>query len=211
MRRLAAMIAGFVMIGSLCFADSIAVTPVNPYNVVSDPNQNFTIGWQFTVTSPVTVTELGYYDPAADGELTSNHEVGIFGSDGSLLLSAIITAGKYNTEDGFAFVSVPSFTLGNGTYVIGGGSFDSSDLFIFSASSLAPIPQITLGKTGLFTFGSVFTLPVSNAASATYMGPDFEVASAAAVPESSSLPMLICATLSLAFAGFIFQRKPARA
>ncbi len=211
MRLLAAMIAGFVMVSSLCFADSIAVTPVSPLNVTTDSNKNFTFGWQFTVTSPVTVTKLGYYDPAVNGQLNSSHEVGIFSSGGSLLLSATIAAGKYTTMNGFAFVSVPTFTLADGTYVIGGDSFDSNDPFIFTASSLLPISQITLGETGLFTLGSVFTLPVTNQPSATYMGPDFEVVSASAVPESSSFSMMTCAVLSLAFAGLIFRRKPSLA
>ncbi len=192
---------------SLCFADSIAVTPISPLNVVSDSTQNFTIGWQFTVTSPVTVTELGYYDPNAKGKLKSNHDVGIFASDGTLLLSATITAGKHTTDDDFAFVAVPSFILSDGTYVIGGDSFDSNDPFIFAASSLSPIPQITLGETGLFTFGSVFTLPASNQPGAMYMGPDFEVASIAAVPESSAFSMLFCVLISFAFAAATFRRK----
>lgn len=200
------------MISGLCFADSIAVAPISPLNVVTDSNQSFTFGWQFTVTSPVTVTELGYYDPAAKGKLKSNHDVGIFASDGSLLLSTTIAAGKYTTVDDFAFVSVPSFTLADGTYVIGGDSFDSKDPFIFSASSLLPIPQITLGETGLFTFGSVFTLPATNQASATYFGPNFEVTpTISAVPESSSFSMLTCAVLSFAFAAFAFRRKPLNA
>lgn len=212
MRKLAIIIAGFVMVSSICFADSIAVTPVSPLNVVTDSNQNFTFGWQFTVTSPVTVTELGYYDPAANGKLKTNHDVGIFSSGGSLLLSTTIAAGKYTTVGDFAFVSVSSFTLADGTYVIGGDSLDSKDPFIFSASSLLPIPQITLGETGLFTFGSVFTLPATNQASATYFGPNFEVApTVSAVPESSSFSMLISVALSFGFVGFAFRRKPLNA
>lgn len=207
MRKLAIVIAGFAIISSLCFADSIAVAPIDPLNVVSDSTQNFTVGWQFTVTSPVTVTELGYYDPNPKGKLKSNHDVGIFASDGTLLLSTTISAGKHTTEDDFAFVAVPSFILADGTYVIGGDSFDSDDPFIFSASSLSPIPQITLGETGLFTFGSVFTLPTSNEPGATYMGPDFEVASVASVPESSTFAMLFCALMSVGFAASAFRRQ----
>ena len=210
MRRLAIIIAGFAIMSSACFADSIAVTPVDPLNVVAAPAQNFTFGWQFTVTSPVTVTELGYYDPNPKGKLKNNHDVGIFASDGSLLLSTTITAGKHTTEDSFAFVTVPSFTLADGTYEIGADSFDSKDLFIFSAPSLSPIPQITLGETGLFTLGSTFgfSFPTPNQAGARYMGPDFEVESATAVPESSSFSMLICALIFFAFAAFAFRRKP---
>ena len=214
MRKVAIIIAGFVLMSSACFADSIAVAPVDPLNVVSGPTQNFTFGWRFTVTSPVTITELGYYDPNAKGKLTSNHDVGIFASDGSLLLSTTITAGKYTTVDGFAFVTVPSFTLADGTYEIGADSFDSKDLFIFSASSLSPIPQITLGETGLFTLGSTFgfSFPIiPNQAGATYMGPDFEVVSTTAVPESSSFSMLICSVIFFAFAAFAIRRKPVRA
>lgn len=210
MRRLAIIIAGFAIMSSACFADSIAVTPVDPLNVVAAQSQNFTFGWQFTVTNPVTVTELGYYDPNPKGKLKSNHDVGIFASDGSLLLSTTITAGKHNTVDSFAFVTVPSFTLADGTYEIGADSFDSKDLFIFFASSLSPIPQITLGETGLFTLGSTFgfSFPTPNQAGARYMGPDFEVESATAVPESSCFSMLICALIFFAFAAFAFRRKP---
>ncbi|HEV7220856.1 MAG TPA: hypothetical protein VGN39_18435, partial [Terriglobales bacterium] len=103
---------------------------------MSDSTQNFTVGWQFTVRSPVTATELGYYDPNPKGKLKSNHDVGIFASDGSILLSTTITAGKHTTEDDFAFADVPSFILADGTYVIGGDSFDSDVLLRLSRRSL---------------------------------------------------------------------------
>ena len=51
-----------------------------------------TLGWEFTVTQPVGITGLGYYDYNSDG-LVSSHEVGIFNLSGTLLVSASIPSG----------------------------------------------------------------------------------------------------------------------
>src|SRR5437868_540703 len=54
------------------------------YTEGSTAGQDVTVGWQFTITSPVAITGLGYYDYASDG-LLSNHDVGIFDTSGNLL------------------------------------------------------------------------------------------------------------------------------
>ncbi len=186
------LVGSLVLVSSLSFADSVALTPGFPANVISQPGSNLTYGWQFTVTSPITVTGLGYF---AVPLLLNNHEVGIFSSGGSLLLSATIPAGNYLNNvingDDFAFVSVSSFTLADGIYVIAGGSFDSGDGAIYSASSLSTIPEITLGQTGLYASGSTFSFPTLTNPGGPFLGPNFEVESTT-VPEPSSFTMLMC-------------------
>jgi hypothetical protein len=50
-------------------------------------NVNVTIGWVFTLTSSVTVAELGYFDAGNDG-LFDSHAVGIWTNGGTLQVSA---------------------------------------------------------------------------------------------------------------------------
>lgn len=206
MRKSLMFLVGSLLISSLSFADSVALLPGSTSMVVAGGG-NLTYGWQFTVTSPIAVTGLGYY---AVPLLLNNHEVGIFSSSGSLLLSATIPAGDYLSNvingDDFAFVSVPSFTLVDGTYVIAGGSFDSGDGAIYSSSSLTTIPEITLGPTGLYTSGSTFSFPTLTHPGGPFLGPNFEVESAT-VSESSSSTMLMCIAMSFVVARSTFRSR----
>ena len=54
--------------------------------------QNQSVGWQFNVTSPVTVTHLAWYDDGADG-LVTDHPVGLWSPNGTLLSTTLIPFG----------------------------------------------------------------------------------------------------------------------
>jgi hypothetical protein len=76
----------------------------------------FTFGWQFTVTSTLNVTDLGYYDAGGDG-LAFSHQVGIFNDSTQLeLVSGTVDSGTTDPLiDGYRVIPV-SYTLLPGTY-----------------------------------------------------------------------------------------------
>jgi hypothetical protein len=51
-----------------------------------------TFGWTFTLTGTLTVTDLGWFDFGGNG-LAASHDVGIWASDGTLLVSATVPSG----------------------------------------------------------------------------------------------------------------------
>src|SRR5271154_7146963 len=86
------MLFSFTLAAPVCHADTITVVPGSG-GVENDAwNTNATIGWQFTLSSPVTVTELGFFD-ATGGGLFDPHPVGIWNSSGTLLGSATVPSG----------------------------------------------------------------------------------------------------------------------
>lgn len=52
----------------------------------------YTLGFEFTVSSNRTITSLGVYDSGANG-LSSNAQIGIWDTSGNLLTSTTILAG----------------------------------------------------------------------------------------------------------------------
>jgi len=86
---------------------------------------NATVGWEFTVSSPMLLSGLGYFDFGANG-LANAHDVGIWNSaNPSLLLaSTTVTSGSTPVSSisgagQWLFNSITSITLSPGTYVLG--------------------------------------------------------------------------------------------
>src|SRR5262249_21074041 len=90
-----------------------------------------TLGYAFTVSTPISVTMLGLFDSGNNG-LAHSHAVTIWTRTGTQLVQATIPFGTGATlTNGFRYVSIAPFTLAAGTYTIGGfyaagggGSFD---------------------------------------------------------------------------------------
>lgn len=82
----------------------------------------YTRGFEFTTANAITITSLGWWDDGGDG-LASSHEVAIWNTSGTELLSGTVQAGTTDVlDDGFRFDSTlgGSTTLSAGTYIIGG-------------------------------------------------------------------------------------------
>jgi len=103
-----------------------------------------TIGWAFHVSRTLLVTDLGYFSAAPSGLLEA-HQVGIWTSDETLIVSAVVPSGTTATLDqGFRFVPVSPFELGVGDYVIGGFSDPNMDEFRFQVPSVTTLPGLTV-------------------------------------------------------------------
>ncbi|MBM3493851.1 MAG: hypothetical protein FJX72_05950 [Armatimonadetes bacterium] len=95
-------------------ADTPAVT-ITEGNKVSPNNQ--TLGWRFTTSEDLYVTQLGFWDQLGDG-LQQSHQIGIwqFGSPGTPVIQATIPSGTGMTLDGgFRWIGIAPTLLGSGT------------------------------------------------------------------------------------------------
>jgi hypothetical protein len=90
-----------------------------------------TLGYAFTVSSPIRVTDLGLYDLGNDG-LVNPHAVAIWTSTGTQLVQTTIPAGTPGKLiDGYRYLPITPFILAPGTYTIGAYSPDvNSDAFL---------------------------------------------------------------------------------
>ena len=159
---------------------------------------DITLGYAFTTSSPIKVTNLGVFDAFNNG-LVASHAVTLWTSTGTQLVQATIPAGTGGTLiDGFRYVSIAPFSLPAGTYTIGGtydGSLDAAqtDTTITGASGLSYVD----GRSDFgFTFpsGDLFNFPGNG-----YFGPNFEFTTGVATPDSgSTVSLLGCALLGLA-------------
>ena len=133
----AILIAGFG--GS---AQAVTIMPAVEYTTsgtLSD-NRAFTLGYSFSLSAPVTINALGYWDNGRH----SNHQVGIWDAGGTLLTFTTVL-GTDPTVGHFVWDAIPNFTLAAGNYVIG-GEFLGDGTFNSFATGIVSIPEYTYGN-----------------------------------------------------------------
>src|SRR5438045_5298396 len=170
-------------------ADTIAFSVSSSSSIIF--GDNTTLGYAFTVSSPISVTSLGLFDFQNDG-LAQSHAVTIWTSTGTQLLQLTISAGTGATlTDGFRYVSIAPFLLVPGTYTIGGFYAGNSDSSLDAASITGASGLSYLGSRSAFgfTFPSGDAIAVVN----SYFGPNFQFITGVGVPthESGSTVSLV--------------------
>jgi hypothetical protein len=180
---------------SMAFTASASVITFNPITGGTAANGDQTVGWQFNVLSPLTVTGLEWYDAAGTG-LNTAHTVGIWSPAGTLLTSILIPAGVAAPLDGmFRFESIAPINLPVGSgYVIGGQNFAASTdllacgsggpcdgLLVQTVDPGLAFVNATFSNPGGFTEPTFFSI-----AHEGFYGPSFSTA----VPEPSSIVLL---------------------
>jgi len=110
-------------------ADTIALidTGYQPglISSLSADTSDRTFGWEFSPTSDIWVTQLGYFDSGQDG-LNIHHEIGIWDESQQLVVSATVPSGLTGSLAGeYRYVSVPSAPLSAGQYFIIGATVPS--------------------------------------------------------------------------------------
>jgi len=145
-------------------------------------NLDRSLGFEFSVSSPVTVTALGYNYFGVP--LNLSHDVGIYTSGGTLLTSATVTNAS-TVFNGYLYTPVTPIVLGAGDYFIAGTTLGLNDGWIYQAT--------VVGASGLafvdswFTAGNggVLSFPTSNASGRQYMEVNFQT-----TPEPGTLVLL---------------------
>ena len=146
-------------------------------------NPAWSLGFEFSVSSPVTVTALGYNYFGVP--LNLSHDVGIYTSGGTLLTSATVTNAS-TVFNGYLYTPVTPIVLGAGDYVIAGTTLGLNDGWISQATS-------SVGASGLafvdswYTNGNggVLSFPPAYASGQQYMEVNFQT-----TPEPGTLVLL---------------------
>ncbi|WP_449244553.1 DUF4082 domain-containing protein [Desulfobacca acetoxidans] len=115
-----------------------------------------TIGWQFDLSSQVTVTALGFLD--LDGNVVDSHPVGIWNATGTLLASATVQPTDPKT-DGFLFHDIAPVVLPAGSGYVAGALPTPNDTWGNGAayanySTPVSFVQYLLGEGGTLHFPS---------------------------------------------------------
>ncbi len=132
------------------------------------------VGYRFTVSSPLEVSDLGIWNADSDG-LTAAHQVGIWDASQALLASASPAPGG-TVVGSWTYAAITPITLSPGqTYTIGalytatdGDSYLSGATSMTTAAEVAWVQSVYPASAGL---GFVF--PASNSTSYGRFGPNF--------------------------------------
>jgi hypothetical protein len=194
---LAVSLALFMSTGA--HASSAAFSVVSGGNFFTGPA---TLGYEFTVNSATTVTDLGIFDAGSAG-LLATQSVGVWTSEGTLLASTTIAVGTGTTIDGFVYQSLSTaLDLEAGTFRIGstngGVSVDGYTQFAGVTNNTA---LVTHG-TSFVSFGASLTRPTTTFGdSGAYFGPNMivEATVISAVPIPAALPLLLAGLGGLGF------------
>ena len=157
---------------------------------------NATVGWEFTLSSPVLLNGLGFWDNGSDG-LINPHDVGIWNSanPSTLLASTTLTTASSTAVAStsptgrWLFNAIPSITLLPGTYVVGATIVSNDpDLQRFSATA-----SLFSGATFVQArdiSGATLTYPSpASVFNDGVFGPNLQVSP---IPEPASTALFLC-------------------
>ncbi|MCK9374677.1 MAG: PEP-CTERM sorting domain-containing protein [Syntrophobacterales bacterium] len=158
--------------------DFTSPTPGNDFN-----NGLSNVGFQFTTSTSMLITALGYYDAGLDGLLES-HAVGIFDANdpnnpdfpAAPLVSTTVPAGNGNLNGFFQMSTLTTaYNLAPGNYYLMGvtGAGDPAlDPYTFDPNGFTVGAGITF-VAGAFASGGDLTFPAPVEGVNGYFGPNF--------------------------------------
>jgi Domain of unknown function (DUF4082) len=191
-------------------AQTFGVDFSNTTGALTLGNPPFTLGWSFTLAAPVQVGDLAFYNDGTEVGLTDSHQIGIWDSTGTLLVSGTVLAGTASPlVDQWREVAITPTTLGPGTYDIGALFLDGSDPVWFPGQSLTGFvtaPGLTYnGAT--YVSGSTLSDPTNSDSTPGFFGANF--VETVATPEPSITLLLGISTGLLGLFRMVSLRKAA--
>ena len=167
---------------------------------------NATIGWSFSLSTNIQVTDLGVWDgnnstafgPTGDG-LLNDQLITIWTSTGTFVTSATVPAGGGTLASDFRYVSIAPTLLNAGDYVIGSFYTTSSanqDPNAEISSTITTAAGVTYGE-GLEGAGNAF--PTIMFSGGGVWGPNFQFVEARNVPEAGASWILLALALVAIF------------
>jgi VPDSG-CTERM motif len=184
-------------------AGTIAFSITNPPTTFNVGQGQDTLGYAFTLSSQVTVTDLGFWDQGSNG-LGNSRQVTIWNSLGVKEAQGTVLSGTMSPiTNGFRYVSIAPVVLPAGSYTI--GAFYptlASDEAGILVGTITPASGITYGGSraiegDAFPPNDAFTLQNS------YFGPNFQFTTTSSVPDTGTT----CSLFGLSLAGLAFLRR----
>jgi hypothetical protein len=192
--RACATIAAALLLSASARADTVALDYTGG-SIVS--SVQYTLGWSFSLSSPITITHIGIFDYQNNG-LIDSHAVGIFNTSGSVpLVSGTIASGTgAELIDGFRYISVTPTVLAAGTYNIGAYYATGADAYIYSASTVSLAGPVTFGAARSNS-GLALANPTGGGSGNSYIAPNFQF-----VPEPTTALLFLGGA-----AGLLLRRR----
>ena len=171
-------------------------------------DSSLSLGFVFTTNETVNITSLGYFDENQDGFLT-DHEVGIFDSNGELLVSTMLIAGSSTSLVGhYRYSAVPTITLAaNSSFLLAATTFGPLDgwAYGFEGTTLPGFvvdPRITVASDAsrfVYQNDNVLRAPGEQFGYTIYGGPNFNGTSSdvGGVPEPTSALLALSGLVGL--------------
>ncbi|MDX2035309.1 MAG: hypothetical protein SFX72_01560 [Isosphaeraceae bacterium] len=159
--------------------------------IPASPSGDTVGGWEFEVSSAVSLSGLGFWDEGADG-LVSRHSVGLFDANGTPLATVVVssasTAVASTSIDGqWLFESITPIILQPGIYVLAATFLDqdADAARIVTPADITTIAEITVTRALQETNTSSLTLPTQDFGPGAIFGANAILT--AVVPEPNTL------------------------
>ena len=133
------------------------------------------VGYRFTVSSPLSVSDLGVWNADTDG-LTSAHQVGIWDSSQTLIASVTVDPATGTPVGQWTYASITPVVLNPGETYTAGALYTATDndSYISGASSVTTAPEVTWVQSVYPSAGDLgFVYPALDSTSGGRFGPNF--------------------------------------